>query len=144
MLGSARVMIVGCGDFGSTLANELSRRGFAVVAIDMREDAFNLLDSDFDGEAVTGDGSIVSVLEECGIEHASYLVAATECETTNFFIAEVASELYGVEHVLPRVEGKTLVGLLDDLNVSPICPRLICVDEFYRLSGLDAGSAVRS
>ncbi len=144
MLGSARVMIVGCGDFGSTLASALSRQGFAVVAIDMREDAFDLLDGDFDGEAVTGDGGIVSVLEECGIAHASYLVAATGCETTNFFIAEVASELYGVEHVLPRVESTALVRLLDDLNASPICPRLICVDEFYRLSGLDAGSVVRS
>ena len=36
-----RVIIVGCGRFGGKLAIMLSNRGYQVVVIDNREDAFN-------------------------------------------------------------------------------------------------------
>ena len=136
MFGKASVLVVGCGDYGSTLASSLSRQGFNVTVVDMTEEAFDSLDDDFDGDMVTGDGTASSLLRESGIAKASCVVAATGDDATNFLIAEIASEIYGVEHVLPRIEDEMLISILGDMNVKPICPHLICINEFFRLCGL--------
>ena len=44
-----RVIIVGCGRFGGKLAIMLSNKGFQVVVIDNRPEAFNKLPESFGG-----------------------------------------------------------------------------------------------
>ena len=131
-----RVLIVGCGMFGAGLASALSRQGCTVNVIDMAERAFELLDDDFDGETITGDGASSDVLEESGIFHTGYLVASTGHDATNLLIAEIATKIFGVDHVVPVVEEEALVEILEEAGVEPLCPHAICLEQFYRLSGL--------
>ena len=49
---------------------------------------------------------------------------------------ELASEIFGVPHVLPLVDDDALADILDDMGIAPICPHRICEDEFFRLTGL--------
>ena len=136
MFKNTQALIVGCGEFGARIASALFDQGFSVTVIDMREEAFEFLNSNFDGETVTADGSSAKVLEECGIERCGFLVAATGQDSTNFLIAEIASELYQVEHIVPRIEDESLIDILTDLDINPICPHLICMNEFFRAIGL--------
>lgn len=89
-----------------------------------------------DGETLTGDGKSALVLEECGVRRATHLVAATDDDASNLLIAELASEIFGVPHVLPLVDDDALADILDDMGIAPICPHRICEDEFFRLTGL--------
>ena len=102
----------------------------------MQEDALEGLGPDFDGETLTGDGKSALVLEECGVRRATHLVAATGDDASNLLIAELASEIFGVSHVLPLVDDDALADILDDMGIAPICPHRICEDEFFRLTGL--------
>lgn len=136
MARTARVIVIGCGSFGAALAASLAAAGHEVTAVDMREDAFDQLGDEFDGETVTGDGSSALVLGECGIRRATHVVAATGHDATNLLIAELASEIYGVRHVLPLVDDDALVEILEELGTEPICPHRICEKEFYRLTDL--------
>ena len=63
---NVRVIVVGCGAFGSAVARSLSSGGNEVIAVDMREEAFDQLGDDFVGETVTGDGSSALLLQETG------------------------------------------------------------------------------
>ena len=136
-------IVVGCGVFGSAFASALSRSGWNVTAIDMREEAFEELDDDFDGETVTADGSSASVLEECGIRNAGLLAALTEHDATNLLVAELGSEIYGVERVIPRIEDESLLRLLDELNVDPLCPHLVCLERLSSSLGLKRAGGSR-
>ena len=51
----------------------------------------------------------------------------------NYFIARVASEVYGVERVFARIEDEDLIGMLEDSPIEPICPHALCLGEFCRL-----------
>ena len=62
------------------------------------------------------------MLEECDIRRASHLVAATGDDATNLLIAELASEIFGVPHVLPLVDDNAFVDILYDMGIEPICP----------------------
>lgn len=139
----ARILVIGCGTFGAAVAQSLSSSGNEVIAVDMSEEAFDQLGDDFDGETVTGDGSSALLLQECGVERATHLVAATGHDATNLLVAELASELFGVRHVLPVVDDDSLVEILEDRGIEPICPHRICEEEFFRLSGFarEGGSA---
>ena len=57
-------------------------------------------------------------------------------DASNLLIAELASEIFGVPHVLPLVDDDALADILDDMGIAPICPHRICEDEFFRLTGL--------
>lgn len=131
-----RALVVGCGDFGLVVADALSDAGYSVVAIDKSEQAFSGLSARFGGEAVVGDGADVTFLEECEVGKSSLLVACTERDSVNYFIACVASQVYGVSHVFCRIEDEDLIGMLEDTTIEPICPHALCLAEFRRLSHL--------
>lgn len=126
-------LVIGCGDFGLAVSDRISSEGYAVTVIDKDPTAFAGLSARFGGESVAGDGSDVTLLEECGLSGASLLVACTERDSVNYFIARVASEVYGVERVFARIEDEDLTGLLEESAVEPICPHALCLDEFRRL-----------
>lgn len=77
MKNSRYIVIVGCGRLGAHLANQLSREGHAVVAIDTNEDAFNDLSPDFSGFRVHGDAIRMTVLKEAKLDRADVLIATT-------------------------------------------------------------------
>lgn len=134
LVGAKRALVVGCGEFGLALANRLSAAGFAVTVVDCCAGAFGGLDAGFGGETVVGDGANVSVLEDCEIARTSLLVACTSRDSVNYFLARVASEVYGVEHVFARLEDADLIGMLEDTPIAPICPHVLCLGEFCRLA----------
>ena len=115
MAKRARIIVVGCSLFGCAVAQALSAAGHDVIVVDMQEDALD---------------------EECGVRRATHLVAATDDDASNLLIAELASEIFGVPHVLPLVDDDALADILDDMGIAPICPHRICEDEFFRLTGL--------
>ncbi len=127
-----RALVIGCGEFGAAVADALSDAGFSVTVIDKTASAFNALSAGFGGERVTDDGANVAVLEDCEIGKAELLVACTERDSVNYFVARVASEVYGVEHVFARIEDEDLVAMLEDSVVEPICPHVLCLGEFRR------------
>jgi trk system potassium uptake protein len=63
-----KVVILGCGRVGSTLALMLDAEGHQVSVIDKDPDAFRRLGEHFRGQTVTGLGIDVEVLKEAGIE----------------------------------------------------------------------------
>lgn len=131
-----QAIVAGCGEFGMAAADKLSSSGYAVTVVDRDEAAFGGLSASYGGQTVSGDAADVAVLEDCDIRNASLLISCTDRDSVNYFIAQVASEVYGVEHVFARIEDKDLIELLEDSTVESICPHELCLGEFCRLSRL--------
>ena len=64
-----KVIIVGCGRVGSSIALQLDREGWDVVAIDEKEEALTRLGSHWNGGFIVGHGMDVDVLRQAGFSN---------------------------------------------------------------------------
>lgn len=77
-----RVIIVGAGQVGSTIAESLAD-SHEVVVIDIDRDRVESLTYSIDVLAVEGDGASLETLTDAGIEEADMLIASTDDDETN-------------------------------------------------------------
>ncbi len=97
-----RVIIVGCGRFGSELAYRLYLGKHEVVVVDHIKDAFNNLPADFNGRLVEGDALNQDVLHRSGIEKADAVAAVSNDDSLNIVVSHIANSFYNVKHVVAR------------------------------------------
>lgn len=116
------IIIVGCGQTGSRLANRLSAIGHSVVVIDPRRDAFAALGAEFSGFCLEGDGTDRSCLGLAKIDRADLVVAATREDAVNMMVAQLARLLYRVPRVVARVFHPGRAAFCRELGLETICP----------------------
>jgi trk system potassium uptake protein TrkA len=118
-------LIVGCGRFGSFLANRLSAEGNNVIIIDISPDAFNALSPEFSGFALEGDATEFNILGKAKISQADVLIASTRDDNINLMVGQVASKICRVPNVFARVFNPKRVETFQELGIQTICPPLI-------------------
>lgn len=125
------IVIVGCGRFGSYVANIHSKTGSSVVVIDPNPGSFSSLSSDFSGFTVEGDASEFAVLKQAKLDKADLFIAATEKDAINIFAARVAKQHFLVPEVVARVYDPEFTAMLADNGITAICPALISVEQYF-------------
>jgi len=98
-----KIIIIGCGRMGASLAQALVKRGNEVSVVDCNPSAFDRLGAAFGGKLVSGIGFDRSVLEEAGIDRADGLAAVTDSDETNVVVARVARKVFRVPKVVARL-----------------------------------------
>lgn len=127
------VIIIGCGHFGSNVAEYLSSKRKSVVIIDKNEDNFNLLTENFSGFTIEADGMDEDTLKSANIEKAAILLAATNNDNTNIMIAQIAKKIYKVPTVIARVFDPTKHKIYEKYGIETISPTLLSVEKFKNL-----------
>ncbi len=97
-----RIIIVGCGRVGSTLAYQLYKKGNQVVVIDKDYSAFDNLPLDFHGRTIEGDVLSQNVLHRAEIEAADAIATVTNSDTLNALVAHIARSEYHISKVVAR------------------------------------------
>ncbi|MFC4447670.1 Trk system potassium transporter TrkA [Halorussus aquaticus] len=77
-----RVIIVGAGEVGSSIASSLAGT-HEVVVVDVDGERVDALTYSEDVLAIQGDGTSISTLREAGIEEADMMIASTDDDETN-------------------------------------------------------------
>jgi len=85
-----RVLIVGAGQVGSSIAADLADT-HDVVVLDLDADRVEDLNYSLDVLGVTGDGTTMDTLEEAGIEDADIVIASTDNDETNIVVCSTAT-----------------------------------------------------
>lgn len=120
-----KVVIVGCGRVGSTLARELDAAGHQVTIIDERVSAFNRLGDAFRGEMVVGTGIDQSILQRAGIESADCFASVTNGDNRNIMAAQVAKVVFKVPRVITRIYDPIREQAYRNLGLETICTTVI-------------------
>ncbi|HCF50862.1 MAG TPA: Trk system potassium transporter TrkA [Syntrophomonas sp.] len=97
-----KVLIIGAGKIGFTIAQLLSNENHDVAVIEQSPERQQILDQSLDIQVVPGSGSSTSVLETAGIHDADMLVAVTEYDELNM-VACLLAKKYGVKTTVARV-----------------------------------------
>src|SRR6184192_4822596 len=123
-----KVMIIGCGRVGSTVAKRLASEGWHVTAIDEKESALSRLGEDWTGGFVVGHGMDTDVLREAGIEEADSVVVATDGDNTNIVIGQVAQKRFGIDCVVVRVLDPARADFYAARGMRTFCPTKTAID----------------
>ncbi|WP_172977334.1 cation:proton antiporter domain-containing protein [Halosegnis longus] len=118
-----RVLVIGGGRVGRTLAGRLEERGENVVIIENDETQIEIARNE--GHTVhIGDGTDTEVLKSAGADNARIVAAATGDDDANLLVAQLASSEFGVETVIARANNPDNVGAFEDLGVRTISSTL--------------------
>jgi len=112
-----RFVIVGLGNFGSSVAEALYSHGHDVVAVDIDEQAVDDI-APRCSRAAVGDGRETTVLEEIGAEAADAAVVSTGDDITASILATMALQDLGVETVYVKVISDNHARIMRQLGVT--------------------------
>ncbi len=115
-----RVVVMGCGRVGASLADALCRIGHEVAVIDSDPTAFNRLSPEFSGERVQGMGFDREVLLRAGIERADAFAAVSSGDNSNIISARVAREMFGVQRVVARIYDAKRAAVYERLGIPTV------------------------
>lgn len=97
------ILIIGCGNLGSALANKFDRNGHDVSVVDSNPDRIHLLSEDFDGIFVSGVAMDMDVLRNAGVESCDAVAVVTSDDNLNITVSQIVKKFFGVENVIVRI-----------------------------------------
>ena len=116
-----KVIIVGCGKFGSGLAQNLVKKGHKVTVIDSNPEAFELLGKDFNGQTIVGIGFDKDILEKAQIRSSDAIVACSKSDEANALIGRISRNIYKVPRVISRLYDPRRAEIYRSLGIQTIC-----------------------
>jgi trk system potassium uptake protein TrkA len=123
-----KVIVIGCGRVGSSVARQLLGEGWEVTAVDEKEDALARLGEDWPGRFVVGHGMDVDVLRAAGIEDADAVVVSTDGDNTNLVIGQVAQKRFDNQCVVVRVLDPARAAFYEERGLRTVCPTSTAID----------------
>ena len=132
-----KILILGCGRLGASIANKSSARGENVIVVDAIAGSFERLDDNFSGYKVVGDATDTSLLEEDAyIKTASEVVITTGDDNVNLLLAHLCAVLYQVPSVYVRFDDPDRAALIAGYpNIKAIYPFELSLGKFAAMEG---------
>ena len=98
-----KIVILGAGQVGSTVANALVHEDNDITIVDIDERRLKEMQDEMDIRCVQGHASHPKVMERAGIEDADLVIALTSSDETNMVACQIAYTLYNVPTRVARV-----------------------------------------
>ncbi len=132
-----RILIVGDGKVGHTLATELIREGHDITIIDHNDHVLKKTEDDLDVMCVLGNGANASTLLEAEADRADILIAATATDEINMLCCLIGKHL-GAKFAIARIRdpeyNESLNVLQQELGIDmTINPERATAQEISRL-----------
>ena len=131
------IIIVGCGNVGTTIAQQLSKEGHNITVIDMDGHKVEAVANHYDVMGIVGNGASFSVQNEAGIEKADLMIAVTASDELNMLsclIAKKAGDCSTIARVRNPLYNKEIAFIKEELGLSMVInPEYAAACEIARL-----------
>lgn len=132
-----QIIIVGCGNVGATLTEQLSKEGHNITVIDVDGYRTEAVANQYDIMGIVGNGASLTVQKEAGIEDADLMIAVTASDELNLLcclIAKKAGDCNTIARVRNPVYNKEIAFIKEELGLSMIInPEYAAACEISRL-----------
>lgn len=140
-----QIIIVGCGNVGATLTEQLSKEGHNISVIDMNAAKVEEVSNRYDVMGIVGNGASFLVQNEAGISEADLMIAVTASDELNLLcclIAKKAGDCHTIARVRNPIYNKEIAFIKEELGLSMVInPEQAAANEIARL--LKFPSAIR-
>jgi trk system potassium uptake protein TrkA len=134
-----KILILGAGQVGSTLAENLVSEQNDITVVDLDAAKLRDLQDRFDLRTVVGSAADPRILTEAGVEDADMLIAVTQSDETNLVACKLASKLFNTPTKIARVRAtgfmrRPEILAEDGFDVDfAICPEQIVTEYISKL-----------
>jgi len=104
-----RIVIVGAGKVGFSLAQRLSEEEHEIIVIEQDEERRLIVQNSLDVMTISGNGASPQFLADFGLQKADLMVAVTDRDEVNM-IACMAARQSGIPHTIARVRNQEYAG----------------------------------
>jgi trk system potassium uptake protein len=134
---TVKIVILGCGRVGATLATMMDREGHTVTIIDYSNEAFRRLEPDFSGTTVIGNGADEEILIRAGIKEADAFAAVTNGDNRNIMASQIAKEIFNIKKVVCRIYDPIRESTYNELGLETFCPTVIGAQMLFKALSSD-------
>ena len=143
-----RILVVGDGKVGHTIAEHLAREAHDVVIVDRSEEVLRRSEDTLDVLCVRGNGANAAVLMEAGVDKVDIIIATTAGDETNMLCCLMAKRL-GAKYAIARVRdpeyNESLTMLQRELGIDmAVNPERATALEISRLLRFPFASTIES
>lgn len=134
-----KILILGAGQVGSTVAENLVSEANDITVVDNDAAKLQTLQNRFDLRTLVGNASHPSVLKQAGIADADMLLAVTQSDEVNMVACKLAASLYNTPTRIARIRSADYLAhpeifSNDNFSVNfSICPEQILTDYIRKL-----------
>jgi trk system potassium uptake protein TrkA len=101
-----RIIILGAGRVGTSLARNLVKENNDVVLVDSNAEHLEKIKNSVDIQTVTGLASSPTVLIQAGVRHADLVIAVTNYDDTNMVACYIAQHLFSVPKTIAKIKSE--------------------------------------
>ena len=134
-----RIVILGAGQVGSTVAENLVSEANDITVVDIEPLRLQKLQDRLDLRTVTGNAAHPAVLEQAGARDADLLLAVTQSDETNLVACKLAATLFNIPTKIARIRSTDYLShpeIFSSRNFAvdhSICPEQILCDSIVKL-----------
>ncbi len=121
-----KILILGAGRVGSSLASTLSKQQYEVSIVDLNKNRLQRLQEDLDLATEVGHGSYPSTLKKAGADEETILLAVTNSDECNITSCQIAKSEFNVKKTICRLSDASYLDSLSafgenniDIAISP-------------------------
>ena len=104
-----KIIIVGAGQVGATLAENLVGENNEISVVDIDGERLRDLQDKMDLKVVTGQGCHPEVLKSAGAEDADMVIAVTSDDATNMITCQICSSLFNTHKKIARIRSNQVL-----------------------------------
>lgn len=112
-----RIVVIGLGNFGMSVAESLAKKGVDVIAVDRRQELVDHI-AEWAARSVVCDGTNPAVLKEVGAKGADVGIVSTGDDITASILAVLALKDVGVRDIHVKVISDQHARVVEKLGVS--------------------------
>ena len=115
-----KIVILGAGRVGSSLAKNLSTSDYEITIIDEQQELLNDLDENYDLGIIKGHASNPKILEKAGLNSDSIVISVTNNDEVNIVSCQLAKEIFKVKKTICRFKDPVYLEYLEKLSSNPV------------------------
>ena len=143
-----QIIIVGCGNVGAALTEQLSGEGHDVTVIEEKRDVIQSVVNNFDVMGIVGNGASYLVMKDAGIEYADLMIAVTGNDELNLLcclIARKAGHCNTIARVKNPIYKREINFIKEELGLSLVVnPEELSAAEAARLLKFPAATKIET
>ncbi|MCR5403017.1 MAG: Trk system potassium transporter TrkA [Butyrivibrio sp.] len=143
-----QIIIVGCGNVGFALVQQLSSEGHNITVIEEKSSVVQNAVNSLDVMGIVGNGASYSIMKDAGIESADLMIAVTDSDELNLLcclIAKKAGNCHTIARVRNPVYKKEINFIKEELGLSMVInPEEAAASECERLLKLPSATKIET
>ena len=128
-----KIVVVGCGRLGASIANDLYEQGEDIIVIDKNEDSFRKLSDSFGGLTYVNEGTRVETYEQLELKKDDILIVVTNDDNVNIMISQLVRKMFQIHTIICRLYDPQRECVYQEFGIETICPTYLSINRIENI-----------